>query len=294
VTPLGQLTIIGVGLIGASFALALKSAHAVRRVVGVGRSRANLEHAFAAGAIDVVSEETAASVAGADFVLVATPVGAMAETFARIASHLPPHAVLTDAGSAKQSVIADARAALGPKLAQFVPAHPIAGSDASGARAASATLYRGREVILTPLAENSADSVARVRAAWSACGARVNALAPADHDAIFAAVSHLPHLACYALMHELGERSDAKRLLGHAGAGFRDFTRLAASHPEMWRDVCLANRAAITAELRRYQDALTRVGAALERGDGPALEATFAAARAARHAWLGAGRDTVK
>jgi prephenate dehydrogenase len=294
VTPIGQLTIVGVGLIGASFALALKSAKAVGRVVGIGRSRANLEDALAVGAIDEAARDAAAAIARADFVLVATPVGAMAEAFARIAPHLAMHAVVTDAGSTKQSVIADARAALGPKLAQFVPAHPIAGSDESGARAASAALYRGREVILTPLAESTPEAIARVRAAWIECGARVGELIPADHDAIFAAVSHLPHLACFALMQELASRSDAERLLSHAGAGLRDFSRLAASHPEVWRDICLANRDAIVIELRRYQDALARLAGALECGDGGTLATTFAAARAARHAWLGPVSDAVK
>lgn len=286
-TPIGQLTIVGVGLIGASFALALKAAHAVGRVVGIGRSRENLEHALALGALDEAAVDPGTAIGRADFVFVATPVGALGEAFARIAPHLAPHAVVTDAGSTKQSVVAAAREAFGPKLARFVPGHPIAGSDESGARASSATLYRGREVILTPLAESAPDAVGRVRAAWIECGARVTELDPADHDAIFAAVSHLPHVACYALMQELGGRSDAARLLSHAGAGLRDFSRLAASHPEIWRDICLANRDALGQELRRYQDALMRIASALERGDGAALAATFAAARDARRTWLG-------
>jgi prephenate dehydrogenase len=289
--PIGQLAVVGVGLIGASFALALKSAKAVERVIGIGRSRANLEHALASGAIDQAADDAAAAIAGADLILVATPVGAMGEAFARIAPHLAARAVLTDAGSVKQSVIADAREALGPKLAQFVPAHPIAGSDESGARAASPALYQGREVILTPLAESAPQAIARVRDAWLQCGARVTEMNAADHDAIFAAVSHLPHLASYALVQELAGRIDAERLLSHAGAGLRDFSRLAASHPEMWRDICLANRAAIIDELRRYQGALTRLATALERRDGAALAATFAEARAGRRAWLGQAGD---
>jgi prephenate dehydrogenase len=294
VTPIGQLTVIGVGLIGASFALSLKRTKAVGRVVGIGRSRANLEHALALGAIDEAADDAAVAIAGADLVFVATPVGAMAETFARIAPHLARHAVVTDSGSVKRSVIADARVALGAKLSQFVPAHPIAGSDESGARAAGSTLYRGREVILTPLAETTPEAVARVGAAWVQCGARVTEMNAADHDAIFAAVSHLPHLASYALVQELASRNDAERLLGHAGTGLRDFSRLAGSHPEMWRDICLANRDAIVSELRRYQHALTRLATALERGDGATLGATFTAARAARRAWLGTASDAAK
>lgn len=281
-----KLVVVGAGLIGASFALALREAGAVRKVVGVGRSRANLERALAAGAIDETAADPGSAVKGADFVLVATPVAAMAGAFASLAPRLPPGAVITDGGSTKQSVIAAARVALGPRIAQFVPAHPIAGSDESGAAAATATLYRGREVILTPLPETAPELTERVRGAWQACGARVTEMGAAEHDAALAAVSHLPHLLSFALVHELAGRADAASLLGHAGAGFRDVSRLAASNPEMWRDVCLANRDALLGELRQYQDELARLGAALERLDGEALERAFAAARAARRAWM--------
>lgn len=281
-----KLVVVGVGLIGASFALALKGAGAVRQVVGVGRSRANLERALAAGAIDETAADAGSAAAGADFVLVATPVAAMADAFASLAPRIPPGAVITDGGSTKQSVIAAARTALGPRVAQFVPAHPIAGSDESGAAAATATLYRGREVILTPLDGTAPEMVERVRGAWQACGARVTEMGAAEHDAVLAAVSHLPHLLAFALVHGLATRADAANLFAHAGAGFRDVSRLAASNPEMWRDVCLANRDALLGELRRYQDELARLGAALEQSDGEALERAFAAARAARRAWL--------
>ena len=194
--------------------------------------------------------------------------------------------MITDGGSTKRSVIAAARAALGPRIAQFVPAHPIAGLRESGAAAATAALYRGREVILTPLAETPREAVARVRGAWQACGARVTEMGAAEHDAMLAAVSHLPHLLSFALVHELAARADAAGLLGHAGAGFRDVSRLAASNPEMWRDICLANRDALLGELRRYLDELARLGAALEQSDGETLERAFAAARAARRAWM--------
>ena len=280
-----KLVVVGVGLIGASFSLALKAAGRVRRVVGVGRTRANLEQALAMGAIDESAEDARLAADGADFILVATPVGAMSDVFGRIAPKLGGHAVVTDAGSTKQSVIATARAALGERIAQFVPGHPIAGSDESGAAAATASLYRDRELILTPLPENSPQAVARVRAAWQACGARVSEMCAAEHDAVLAAVSHLPHLLSYALVHELAARADAAQLFAHAGAGLRDVTRLAASHPEMWRDICLANREALLGELRRYQDALAQLGAALERTDGAELERILAAARAARRAW---------
>ncbi|MGH8680538.1 MAG: prephenate dehydrogenase [Burkholderiales bacterium] len=280
-----KLVVVGVGLIGGSFALALKAAGGVRRAVGVGRSRANLGQALAMGAIDEVADDVAAAVEGADFVLVTTPVGAMPDVFARIAPKLATGAVVTDGGSTKQTVVAAARAALGAGIAQFVPAHPIAGSDASGAGAATATLFRDREVILTPLPETATAAVARVRSAWQACGARVTAMTPRDHDAVLAAVSHLPHLLSYALVHELAARADATQLFAHAGTGLRDVTRLAASHPEMWRDICVANREALLGELRRYQDALAQLGALLEQSDGAGLERLFETARAARRAW---------
>jgi prephenate dehydrogenase len=280
-----KLVVVGVGLIGGSFALALKAAGGVRRAVGVGRSRANLGQALAMGAIDDVADDLAAAVDGADFVLVTTPVGAMPDVFARIAPKLAPNAVVTDGGSTKQTVVAAARAALGARVAQFVPAHPIAGSDASGAGAATATLFRDREVILTALPETAPEAVARVRSAWQACGARVTEMTPRDHDAVLAAVSHLPHLLSYALVHELAARADAAQLFAHAGTGLRDVTRLAASHPEMWRDICVANREALLGELRRYQDTLAQLGALLEQSDGAGLERLFEAARAARRAW---------
>ncbi|HSD40280.1 MAG TPA: prephenate dehydrogenase/arogenate dehydrogenase family protein [Burkholderiales bacterium] len=279
------LAVIGVGLIGGSFALALKAAGAVGRVIGVGRDPANMRRALDIGAIDAAQPDAGAAVDGADFVLLATPVGAMPAIFQRIALRLAPDAVVTDGGSTKVDVIDSARARLGEKIAQFVPAHPIAGSDESGVAASSPSLYRGREVILTPLPENEAAMIERVRAAWQTCGARVTEMAPAEHDAALAAVSHLPHLLSFALMREIAHRADSRSLLAHAGTGFRDFTRLAASSAEMWRDISIANRAALLGELRRYQDELAQLGAMLEQGDAVALLRAFEEARAARRAW---------
>jgi prephenate dehydrogenase len=279
------LAVIGVGLIGGSFALALKAAGAVGRVIGVGRDPANIRRALDLGAIDTAQPDPGVAVDGADFVLVATPVGTMGAIFERIAPRLGPDAVVTDCGSVKAAVIDAARAALRARIPQFVPAHPIAGSDESGAASASAGLYRGREVVLTPLLENRTATVERVRAAWKACGARVTEMSPTEHDSVLAAVSHLPHVLSYALMHELAQRAGSGRFLAHAGTGFHDVTRLAASHAEMWRDICLANRTALLGELRRYQDELARLGAMLEQGDGAALQRMFEEARAARRAW---------
>lgn len=287
-----KLAVVGVGLIGGSFALALKAGGHVGRVVGVGRTRPNLEQALALGAIDELARDAGAAVEGADFVMLATPVGAMEAIFTEIAPHLSEHAVITDGGSTKQSVVLAARAGLGARIASFVPAHPVAGSDASGAGAASAALYRGREVILTPLPENTSDAVARVRSAWLACGARITEMPPAEHDALLAAVSHLPHLLSYAFMAEVAGRADASHMLAHAGTGFRDFTRLAASHPEMWRDICVANSDYLLQELDRYAADLQVMRHFLETGDAAGLERVFAEARAARERWLSGEFDS--
>ena len=277
-----RVAVIGVGLIGGSFALALKKARLCGHVVGIGRSAANLQVAKDRGIIDSV----AAQAGDADLVLVATPVAQFPAVLAALAPQLKPAAIVMDAGSTKRDVVAAARAALGAKIAQFVPAHPIAGAERSGAAAASADLFRGKRVVLAPLPENSAASLAAVEAAWTACGARVSRMSPEEHDAVFAAVSHLPHLLAYALVHEFAGRGNSAQLFGYAAGGFRDFTRIASSHPEMWRDICVANREPLLAELDRYAEKLRALRPLLERGDGAALEKLFAEARAARERWL--------
>lgn len=282
---IGRLVVCGVGLIGGSFALALRRAGAVGEVVGIGRSRAALERAQALGVIDVIADDWGSALAGADLVLLAAPVGQMDAIMAAMAPHLQPGTVVSDAGSTKADVIAAARARLGGQLAQVVPAHPIAGAEKSGVDAAFAELYDERKVVLTPLAESAPQAVERVRAAWQACGAVVVDMTPAEHDRVFAAVSHLPHLLAFGLVNELAGRADAPLLFSHAAGGFRDFTRIAASHPEMWRDICIANRSALLAEVDAYVAELGRLRAHLVAGDGAALETVFAHARAARNAW---------
>ncbi|HEY5365367.1 MAG TPA: prephenate dehydrogenase/arogenate dehydrogenase family protein, partial [Casimicrobiaceae bacterium] len=252
VPAIGKLVVVGVGLIGGSLALALRAAGAVTSVVGVGRSRANLDHALAQRIVDrahALDDDWVAELADADVVVVAAPVAQFAALFARIAPHIGVGTVVTDAGSSKQDVVAAARLAFAGRSAQFVPAHPIAGSERSGAAAADANLFRGCRVIVTPTAETSATALARVEAMWRAAGATVTALDAAAHDRIFAAVSHLPHVLAHTLVAELASRRDSAALFAHAGPGFRDFTRIAASSPEMWRDVTLANRHALIAEL---------------------------------------------
>ena len=277
-----RVAVIGVGLIGGSFALALKKARRCGHVVGIGRSAANLQVAKDRGIIDSV----AAQAGDADLVLVATPVAQFPAVLAALAPQLKPAAIVMDAGSTKRDVVAAARAALGAKISQFVPAHPIAGAERSGAAAASADLFRGKRVVLAPLPENAAASLAAVEAAWTACGARVTRMSAEEHDAVFAAVSHLPHLLAYALVHEFAGRGNSAQLFGYAAGGFRDFTRIASSHPEMWRDICVANREPLLAELDRYAAKLRALRPLLERGDGAALEKLFAEARAARERWL--------
>lgn len=282
---IGKLVVVGVGLIGGSFALALHAAGAVGQVAGVGRSRSNLEQALRLGVIDEIAADLPAALAGADLVLLAMPVGQTGRMLAQIEPHLAPGAVVTDAGSTKENVVAAARAHFSRRLAGFVPAHPIAGAESSGAGAARADLYQGRHVVLTPLPETDAAALAAVRAVWEACGARVSSMSPAEHDQVLGMVSHLPHLLAFALMELVARDPGRERMLHYAGSGFRDFTRIAGSSPEMWRDICLANRGALLGALDRYADQLDTLYAALESGDGAALEAIFAAASRARGEW---------
>jgi prephenate dehydrogenase len=283
---IGKLVVVGVGLIGGSFALALKDAKAVGRVVGVGRGPANLRRALELGVIDAAGALDAATLRDADLVLVATPVGQMGPVLRALAPLLGPGTVVSDAGSTKQDVIALARRELGSALGRFVPGHPVAGTEKSGAGAAFPELYRGRKVVLTPLAETEKSALERVREAWRQCGAEVLELDPARHDAILAAVSHLPHVLAYALVHQVATHADAERLFGLAAGGFRDFTRIASSHPEMWRDICLANREALVRELDRYGSELAQVRDMLVHGDAKGLESLFAVAREARERWM--------
>lgn len=284
--PISKLVVCGVGLIGGSAALALRAAGAVDRVVGIGRSRATLDAAQRLGVIDEIAMDWSQALPGAEIVLIAAPVGQMEAISAAMAPYLKPGTIVTDAGSTKRDVVAALRRNFAPHLASVVPAHPIAGAEKSGVDAAQATLYRDRRVVVTPLAENSPAAIERVFELWRACGALVSSMSPDEHDRVFAAVSHLPHLLAFALVHELAARDDADRLFSFASGGFRDFTRIASSHPEMWRDICVANRQALIGELDAYTVELARLRALLADGDGAALEATFDLARNTRNDWL--------
>jgi prephenate dehydrogenase len=282
---LGKVVIVGTGLIGGSFALALKAAGAARQVVGMERSPDALARALALGIVDSTTSSAEEAMNGADLVLLAAPV---AQTGAILASLLPwlePGTVITDAGSTKGDVVATARAVLGSRVGQFVPAHPIAGRETNGPEAALADLYRGKKTVITPLPENAAGDVGLVAAAWRLCGALVHTLTPAQHDSVFAAVSHLPHLLAYALVDDIARKPDSELLFQYAASGFRDFTRIAGSSPEMWRDISLANRDALLGELDAYLAQLTVLRDRLAAGDGVGLEAIYANAQRARRAW---------
>jgi prephenate dehydrogenase len=278
---IATLAVIGVGLIGGSFALALRAAGRVGTIVGVGRGRANLDAAVERGVVDrAVTQEGdwTRDIAAADVVLIATPVAQYPAIFATIAGKLRADAIITDAGSTKENVVAAAREHLGAAMPRFVPGHPVAGTEHTGAASAFSTLFRDRNVVLTPLPETDPAALATVASLWTACGAQVRQLDAAAHDRIFAAVSHLPHLLAFALVDLFAARPDAVDVFRYAASGFRDFTRIAASSPEMWRDISLANRAALLKEIDAYRTQL-------DDADGAALEGVFARAAAARRAW---------
>ncbi len=283
---IGKLVVIGTGLIGGSFALALKRARAVKRVTGVGRTRRNLADALKLKIIDEASQDPARAVRDADLVLLATPVGQMPAVMAAIAPHLPAHAVTTDGGSTKRGVIECARRFLGGHFSRFVPGHPIAGTEKSGASAAFPELFRDRNVILTPQRDTAASATRLVQRAWEACGARVVKLDAGEHDSILAGVSHLPHIVAYALVNLLARRRNPARLFGLSAGGLRDTVRIAGSSPEMWADICVANRDALLAALEDYENELEGMRVVIEGADAAELRRMFSAARNAREKWL--------
>jgi prephenate dehydrogenase len=278
------LAVVGVGLIGGSFAAALRAAGRVGRVLGVGRHAHTLQQARRLGLIDEAVDLRQAA-ASADLTMLATPVGAMGRILSELKPHLRAQTLITDVGSTKADVARTARAALGESAAQFVPGHPIAGAERTGPEAADATLYRGRNVVLTPLAENSMDARLRLTALWEGCGARVLTMEPEAHDVVLASVSHVPHFLASVYMEQVAASRDSDVRLGLAGTGFRDFTRIAAGSAEMWRDIFLANRTAVLSELREIRQALAQAEQALEREDGQDLYDWLERAALARRLW---------
>ncbi len=282
-----RLCIIGVGLIGGSLSLALKQAGAVGSVIGVGRSAANLDDALRLGVIDEASHDAASAVESADMVVLAVPVGTTQAVCEQIRDHLNADAVLTDVGSVKGDVVAQVEAAFGEAPANFVPGHPIAGTEKSGAAAAFPTLYEGRRVLLTPLAHTAETALDRVRRMWETAGAEVETMEVAHHDAVLAATSHLPHMLAFGLVDRLARMEDSGEIFRYAAGGFRDFTRIASSDPVMWRDICMHNREALLAAMAQFEEELAELRRAIDAGDGERLFEIFTRAREARDGFTG-------
>ena len=276
--------IIGVGLIGGSLGLALKAHDLAKTILGVGRSQSNLDDAIRLGAIDEVVE-LKAGVARADLIVVCVPVAQTQAILSQVLPNLKADAIVTDVGSTKMDVILAAKDALAEKVCQFIPAHPIAGGAQHGASAAKADLFNGRQVVLCPLQENSVTDVQLIERMWKTIGANLFSMSAVQHDAVFASVSHLPHVLSYALMLQVANADDANTKFRHAGAGFRDFTRIAASSPEMWRDICMANSGAILKELDNYLLVVNHLQELIKQKDGANLEKLFSKASESRNKW---------
>ncbi|MDE2082997.1 MAG: prephenate dehydrogenase/arogenate dehydrogenase family protein [Burkholderiales bacterium] len=288
-----QLGVIGCGLIGGSFALALKRAGLVKRVVGYSKSPSTTERARRLGAIDVAAESALLAVSGSDIVLIAVPVAATETTLKAIRHGLEPGALLMDVGSTKRDVVDAARRVLRERIGSFVPAHPIAGKEVSGIQHAEATLFNGRQVIITPLAQTAPELVQKATDVWSAMGAQVLKMTAENHDAAFAAVSHLPHLLAFAFFGAVANQPAGRDFLSLAGPGFRDFTRIAASNPETWRDVLLANREEVLKQSQRFRHALDALEHAMREGNAAALEGLIRAPAEGRSGWqMGSPRAT--
>jgi prephenate dehydrogenase len=286
-----QLGLIGCGLMGGSFALALKRAGLVKRVVGYSKSPSTTERAKKLGVIDVAAESALLAVAGADIVLIAVPVAATETTFKAIRHLVEPGVLFMDVGSTKRDVVDAARRVLRERIASFVPAHPIAGKEVSGIQNADAALFSGRQVILTPLAQTAPELVQKATDVWSAIGAQVLKMTPENHDAAFAAVSHLPHLLAFAYFSAVVNQPAGKDFLSLAGPGFRDFTRIAASSPETWRDILVANREEILKQSQRFRHALDAFEHVIREANGDALEDLIRGPAAGRASWqMGAPR----
>lgn len=279
------------GLIGGSVALALKKAHSSTHIVGVGRTQASLNDALKLGVIDAIcipdekQSNLQAVLENTDIVLIAAPVAQTARILQSIKPHLNSQTIVTDAGSTKGDVLACAREILGSQFNQFIGGHPIAGAEKSGVSAAHSDLFIGKNVVLTPTPETNIDAVASVAELWQKCGANVSEMSAEMHDSIFAAVSHLPHLLAFALVDDIASRPNAAQLFSFAASGFRDFTRIAGSSPEMWRDISLANKTALLSEISAFEKELSQLKQLLNNEDAAGLQALFERASLARNNW---------
>ena len=277
-----RLAIIGVGLIGGSLARAVRQAGACAEIIGCGRDVAHLKKAVALGVIDRYETDIALAVKGADMVVAAVPLGAMAAVFKEMLPHLSPEATITDVGSAKSSVVNDARATLGDRISSFVPGHPIAGTEKSGVEASSAGLFINHCVILTPLAETSPLALQRVHALWKYAGADVVEMEPLHHDEVLAATSHLPHVLAYSLVDTLARMDTNEEIFRFAAGGFRDFTRIASSDPVMWSDICLSNKDALLKMIGEFDGQLKILTEAIRNNDNNAIIQIFSRAKQVR------------
>jgi len=283
---INKLCVIGVGLIGGSVARALRKNNSVDIISGGGRNIEALENAKSLGVIDSYSADLATAAEGADVVLVAVPLGAMASVFEAL-KPVVNESIITDTGSAKQSVIDAMKGVTGDLPPNFVPGHPIAGTEKSGVEASFAELFDGRRVILTPHEKTSSDALEKITSMWKMCGADVMNMKPLHHDEVLAATSHLPHMLAYALVDTLARMDDSREIFEFAAGGFRDFTRIASSDPDMWHDICLANREQLVRVLRAFNDDLHRLSEAVENGDSDFLKDTFTRAKLARDKFCG-------
>ncbi len=287
-----QLGVIGCGLMGGSFAMALKRAGLVKQVVGYSKSPSTTDLAKRMGVIDVAAESALLAVSGSDLVLIAVPVAAIEATFGAIRHGIKDGVLLMDVGSTKRDVVDTARRVLREHIGSFVPAHPIAGSEQSGVAHADAALFNNRQVILTPLPQTQPELIQKATDLWNAVGAQVLRMTPENHDAAFAAVSHLPHLLAFAYFSAISNQPAGRDFLSLAGPGFRDFTRIAASEPAVWRDILLANREEVLKQSQRFRFALDALEHAMTAGNSQALEDLIRIPAIARSAWQigGAGR----
>ncbi|CAG1014370.1 prephenate dehydrogenase [Burkholderiaceae bacterium] len=280
-----QLGVIGCGLMGGSFALALKRAGLVKRVIGYSKSPSTTEKAKKLGVIDVAAESALLAVSGSDIVLIAVPVSATEATLKAIRHLVEPGVLFMDVGSTKRDVIDAARRVLKERVSSFVPAHPIAGKEVAGIGHADAALYTNRQVILTPIAQTDPDLLQKATDVWAAIGSQVLRMSPENHDAAFAAVSHLPHMLAFAYFNSVARQPAGRDFLSLAGPGFRDFTRIAASDPAIWRDILMSNREELLKQSMRFRHTLDAMEHVIKTGNVEALEDLIRGASDARSGW---------
>jgi len=286
VKPIKRLAVIGLGLIGGSLARALRDAGKVEHIVGCGRSAANLEKGVELGVIDSFTHDVAEAVSDADVIFVSVPLGAMSSVFEAFKGHIKPNCVITDGGSAKATVIEDFLQACPEYASQFVPGHPIAGTENNGVEASFATLYNNRRIIVTPIDQTSAIAQKVITEMWQACGAEVIEMGVEHHDEVLAATSHLPHMLAFGLVDMLANLDEHDDIFKYAAGGFRDFTRIASSNPVMWRDICVANRRAVSELVFSFAEELQSIGELIEQGEGESLLEIFENAKSARDTYV--------